>query len=103
MSAEMKQELCSNAKLERDRAFTQLQKLITSLESEGIVELQSDILTLLCEVSDRWETRHGALSGAKALLESVKSDDDFAIAVLDHTLESLDDTEFRVRIVAGTA
>lgn len=103
MSAEIHEQLCSSAKLERDRAYTELQKLISSLESEGIIELQNNVLKLLCQVSDRWETRHGALSGAKALLESEKSDDDFAIAVLDHALESLDDTEFRVRIVAGTA
>ncbi|KAK7103966.1 uncharacterized protein [Littorina saxatilis] len=101
MSAEIQEQLCSNAKLERDKAYTELQKLITNLEPEGIVNLQSDILKLLCQVSDKWETRHGGLSGAKALLESEKSDDDFAMAVLDYALESLDDTEFRVRIVAG--
>ena len=101
MSAEIQQQLCSNAKLERDKAYSQLQKLISSLEPDGIDELQNDALKLLCQSSDRWETRHGALRGCKALIESVKSDDDFAVSVLDHALDSLDDTEFRVRIVSG--
>ncbi|KAK7507023.1 hypothetical protein BaRGS_00001874 [Batillaria attramentaria] len=101
MSAEIQKLLCSDAKLERDRGYTELQKLLTNSEHEKVLELQNDFLKLLLEVSDRWETRHGALSGAKALLESRKSDDDFAISLQDHVLESLDDTEFRVRIAAG--
>ncbi|XP_076463710.1 uncharacterized protein LOC143295909 [Babylonia areolata] len=101
MSAEIQEQLCSSAKLERDKAYARLQQLITSLQPEGIIDLQNDILKLLREVSDKWEVRHGALSGAKALLESEKSDDDFAIAVLNDAVPSLDDAEFRVRIVAG--
>ncbi|KAL8583744.1 hypothetical protein ACOMHN_000365 [Nucella lapillus] len=101
MSAEIQEQLCSNAKIERDKAYTELQQLVTSLQPEGIIDLQNDIQKLLGEVSDKWETKHGGLSGAKALLESEKSDDDFAMAVLDVAVASLDDAEFRVRIVAG--
>ncbi|XP_025103889.1 uncharacterized protein LOC112569974 [Pomacea canaliculata] len=101
MSAEIQQQLCSSAKLDRDKAYVDLQSLITSLDEEGIEDLQSDFIRLLGQVTDKWETRHGALSGCKALLDSNKSSDDFAIEVLDHALQSLDDTEFRVRIVAG--
>lgn len=101
MSAEIQKLLCSNAKLERDRGYTELQKLLADSDPDKVSELQNDFIKLLLEVSENWEARHGALSGTKALLESGKSDDDFAISLLDHVLQSLDDTEFRVRIAAG--
>jgi hypothetical protein len=101
MAAEIQEQLGSSAKLERDKAFAELQKLIVTLDLDAVIDLQNDFLRMLGEPSDRWESRHGALSGCKALIESAKSDDDFAFAVLNHALESLDDSEFRVRIVAG--
>lgn len=101
MSAEIEEQLCSSSKLDRDKAYADLQKIIENLEPDGISELQSAFRKRLTQFSDKWESRHGALSGVKALLHSGKCDDDFAIEILDQVLTSLDDSEFRVRIVAG--
>ena len=103
MSDKILKELCSSLKLERDRGFQQLVSHLQSLDEEGIYNLQLDLSKLLNDAESAWESKHGALMGAKAILENGNVSDDFEVELRRKVMELLDDNEFRVRIAAGKA
>lgn len=101
MSNAILKELCSSLKLERDRGYQNLVAHLQSLDEEGIYNLQFDLSKLLNDNELSWESKHGGLMGAKAVLENGNVSDDFEIEIKRKCMDHLDDNEFRVRIAAG--
>ena len=101
MADKIMNELCSSLKLERDRGYQDLMKYLESISEENVDTLESDALKLLSNSDATWETKHGGLTIAKALLIDGTCSDDFVVDMRDEALELLDDGEFRVRIAAG--
>ncbi|KAH9503018.1 hypothetical protein Btru_072633 [Bulinus truncatus] len=112
MATEFITKLCSKAKLDRDRGFADLEEYLKISSEEDTQSLQQDFLRLLTEPDLGWESRHGALSGARCLFEhgKIRMDDDetglndgtaFAYTMIEKCMEMLDHEEFRVRIAAG--
>ena len=101
--------LCSSAKLDRDRGLEQLRDLIDvkATDCDFIGALCSQILQLLGDSNISWESKHGALTGAKSILLNVKllKDHDlyasFHASVLKSCFVLLEDDESRVRLAAG--
>ncbi|XP_068751859.1 uncharacterized protein [Montipora capricornis] len=98
--------LCSHVKLERDKGIQQLEeKLKDSLnftsDAQKLEDLQNS-LTALVQSSDRgWETKHGGLSGSKALILSHLGSDDFCESLRKQALRLMHDDEARVRTASG--
>jgi hypothetical protein len=101
MSDTILKELCSSLKLERDRGYQQLVAHLQGLDEEGIYNLQFDLSKILNDIESTWEAKHGALMGAKAVMENGNVSDDFEIEIKRKVMDLLDDNEFRVRIAAG--
>ncbi|XP_071164390.1 uncharacterized protein [Mytilus edulis] len=101
MSNAILKELCSSLKLERDRGYQNFVAHLQSLDEEGIYNLQFDLSKLLNDNELSWESKHGGLMGAKAVLENGNVSDDFEIEIKRKCMDHLDDNEFRVRIAAG--
>jgi hypothetical protein len=101
MSDTIVKELCSSLKLERDRGYQQLVAHLQGLDEEGIYNLQFDLSKILNDIESTWEAKHGALMGAKAVMENGNVSDDFEIEIKRKVMDLLDDNEFRVRIAAG--
>jgi hypothetical protein len=101
MSDTIVKELCSSLKLERDRGYQQLVAHLQGLDEEGIYNLQFDLSKILNDIESTWEAKHGALMGAKAVMENGNVSDDFEIEIKKKVMDLLDDNEFRVRIAAG--
>lgn len=101
MSDAILKELCSSLKLERDRGYQQLVAHLQGLDEEGIYNLQFDLSKILNDIESTWEAKHGALMGAKAVMENGNVSDDFEIEIKRKVMDLLDDNEFRVRIAAG--
>ena len=101
MSDTIVKELCSSLKLERDRGYQQLVAHLQGLDEEGIYNLQVDLSKILNDIESTWEAKHGALMGAKAVMENGNVSDDFEIEIKKKVMDLLDDNEFRVRIAAG--
>ncbi|GAB1608917.1 uncharacterized protein LOC115226077, partial [Argonauta hians] len=95
--------LCSKAKLERDRAAAELQKIAATLTDAELTELQDRTTALLRHGEVDWETRHGALRAAAVVLCSKRASPAFVSFVKDNLSPLLDDREFRVRLAAGEA
>ncbi|CAG5132048.1 unnamed protein product [Candidula unifasciata] len=113
MASEILAKLCSKAKLERDRGFTELQEYVNTSNEDEIHDLEQDLLNLLSSEDNGWESRHGGLSGVRCLIEQGKisfqdgdtdlgiEGDVFVNEIMDKAISLLDDEEFRVRIAAG--
>lgn len=112
MESEIMQKLCSKAKLDRDRGYSELEEFISRCDQDEIVNAQQDFIRLLSEPDQGWESRHGGLSGARCLFEQGKIaiEDDgvlldggssFAYIMIERSMLMLDHEEFRVRIAAG--
>ncbi|KAJ8309492.1 hypothetical protein KUTeg_014366 [Tegillarca granosa] len=101
MADEILKNLCSSVKLERDRGYQKLTDFLKRLDLEGLFQLELEIIKLLDDNDASWETRHGALMGAKAILINGNASDDFVVELRVKTVKFLDDAEFRVRIAAG--
>ncbi|KAK3597150.1 hypothetical protein CHS0354_038078 [Potamilus streckersoni] len=92
--------LCSSVKLERDRGFTDLQNLLINSNDDFIRQCENLFSQMLADTSLKWESKHGALMGAKGVLET-KYSEDFTLTLRERALHLADDAEFRVRIAAG--
>lgn len=101
MADDILKSLCSSAKLERDRGYQKLADFLKRIDLEGLFQLELEITKLLDDSDASWETRHGALMGAKAILVNGNASDDFVVDLRVKTVKFLDDSEFRVRIAAG--
>ena len=101
MAAEVLTFLCSSQKIERDRGLAELYKFLGVAEDEEIRRLESSIQSLLEDGMSPWESKHGALMGAKALLNHEKCSDDFAHVTKNYALKLLEHSESRVRLSAG--
>ena len=101
--------LCSSAKLNRDRGAEQLNALINEKAEDRtfLNGLCGEIVKLLADGQIPWESKHGALTGSKSLLQNIKlpKEDDmyssFQESVLQYCLVLLEDDESRVRLAAG--
>lgn len=101
MAEEILKKLCSSAKIDRDRGYQDLLRHIHTLEEEGLCDLEQNFSHLLADSTAAWETKHGALMGAKALISSGNTTDDFVVDMRSKAVDYLDEGEFRIRIAAG--
>jgi len=101
MADEIVCKLCSSAKLDRDRGYQDILRYVHTLDEEGIDKLEQKFVNLLTDSTLNWESKHGALMGAKALLTNGNTSDDFELDIRGKATELLDDSEFRVRIASG--
>ncbi|KAK3093794.1 hypothetical protein FSP39_020339 [Pinctada imbricata] len=88
-------------KLERDKGYHNLVKVLENLNEQDEDVFESESLKLLSNSESTWETKHGGLMIAKALLIHGTCSDDFLVDIKDGALKLLDDDEFRVRIASG--
>ena len=96
---EILKNLCSKAKLDRDKGFSQIEKYLASSDNDAISFLEKKFTDMLVDSSNDWEIKHGILMGSKAL--AAVSSEDFCSLLLNRAINLADDSEFRVRIVAG--
>lgn len=96
-------QLCSSAKLDRDRGVQSLSTYATTADESNIHHLVERFLTLLSDNKSKWEFRHGGLSGCKVLLihSTGVVQNELTQKFQSSALTMLDDSEFRVRIAAG--
>jgi hypothetical protein len=80
---------CSSLKLERDRGYQQLVAHLQGLDEEGIYNLQVDLSKILNDIESTWEAKHGALMGAKAVMENGNVSDDFEIEIKKKVMDLL--------------
>ena len=93
--------LCSKAKLDRDKGFQDLELFLSTADIDVISATEQKIADILSQSNAEWESKHGALMGAKAIIQTGKAGDDFSNGLIQKALELADDGEFRVRIAAG--
>ncbi|XP_075223588.1 uncharacterized protein LOC142325568 [Lycorma delicatula] len=97
--------LCSSRKLDRDNAVSDLDKLLLTCSPQERVALETELLKLLNNSHNSWETKQGCLAGAKSLIPFVDHDNDkeseFLLQMKVIAEKLLTDTEIRVRTEAG--
>ena len=97
--------LCGHVKLERDRGLQALEEKLKDANFTSDVKQVEDFqnsLTELVTSTDRgWETKHGGLMGAKAVLLNNLGSDDFSDTLRKQALQLMHDGEARVRIASG--
>lgn len=99
--------LFSVKKLERDQGVNGLKEFLNEPTSETIHSVEKILLDTLNDSTSAWESKHGALLGANALVLKLKGttvDDEselFLQAVYKHCLEFLTDSEVRIRLASG--
>ena len=96
--------LCSSQKIERDKGALELQRCLKDAPNNDLCKaVETHAQRLLDELATPWETKHGALTACKILLEDPKHglSDGFTHACKDYSLRLSEDNEFRVRIAAG--
>lgn len=103
-AADMFKLLESSAKIDRNKGIDLLKQFLgrTDVTTGQAIELA--ILTLLSKAGVSWETKHGALMGAEAILSHPTyhlSMNDFEAKVKGHAVQMLEDIEYRVRLAAG--
>lgn len=101
--------LFSVKKLERDQGVSHLKQFLN--ESTSVSETTHSVEKMLIKNLDdsesAWESKHGALLGANALVLHLKNstlDDEtelFLQAIYKHCLEFLTDLEVRIRLASG--
>jgi len=116
MSDDLVNKLCSKAKLDRDRGYTETVKYLKNCDDDGLEDFKISLMKALQEDEKSWEYRHGGLSGARCLLENIQQSqkemsssagkgkethDLFALSMIDIAMDLLDHNEFRVRLAAG--
>ena len=123
MANEIVNKLCSKAKLDRDRGYEDFKLFVTQYDVNNISEIEQVILQLFDSSEQEWEYRHGALSGARCILEQIHlpagpvkkgklppncdialldgEGDTFPMILIDKSMALLDHEEFRVRIASG--
>ena len=96
--------LCSSQKIDRDRGVEQLKAFLTNANETQFQAWEVSLQTLLNDSQNPWETKHGALMGAKALLSTsanVTVSEEFSSSIRQHALKLLEDPESRVRLASG--
>ncbi|KAG8191252.1 hypothetical protein JTE90_003264 [Oedothorax gibbosus] len=99
--------LFSVKKLERDQGVNGLNEFLKEPKPETIHMVEKMLLETLNDSTSAWESKHGALLGANAVVLKLKYttvDDEselFLQAVYKHCLEFLTDLEVRIRLASG--
>ena len=93
--------LCSKAKLDRDKGYLEITEYLKHADSEAALQLQRKFNAMLADISAPWETKHGILMGSKAVCQAQFCNEEFSMNLVPIALKLAEDTEFRVRIVAG--
>ncbi|PSN56963.1 hypothetical protein C0J52_10867 [Blattella germanica] len=105
MTSEVLNLLCNSMKLERDRGVGELQRVLPSCSENDRVQFEVNLLLLVSDTESTWETKHGCLLGAKALVPYINLDDereaDFVHRIKGIAEKLLTDIEVRVRMAAG--
>lgn len=101
MEDEILRNLCSKAKMDRDKGVQLIEEYLTQADAFAVKSLEKILSDMLSDSSSEWETKHGILMGSKAVCMSVHSTEDFSPGLLTQAMELADDSEFRVRIAAG--
>ncbi|XP_035231750.1 uncharacterized protein LOC118203577, partial [Stegodyphus dumicola] len=99
--------LFSKRKLERDQGVKQLSEYLNNTNAHNVHIIEELLLKPFKITESEWESRHGALLGAKALIMRLKElnvdnkSEIFLEDVYKYCLEYLTDTEVRIRLAAG--
>ncbi|KAL4237616.1 hypothetical protein ACF0H5_002330 [Mactra antiquata] len=97
--------LCSKAKLDRDKGYDQIEKYLDAAVSpcnnDVVLQLEKVFADMFADSSLEWESKHGILMGSKALIKVPTVSEDFCTLLLMKAMEFADDVEFRVRIASG--
>ena len=97
--------LSSHSKLERDKGYCELEKVLNINENEKhtLEEFGKILLTEYGKShnNERWESRFGRLQAGNLLLEKLAGDTEFVEKMKEIALSAINDAEFRVRIAAG--
>lgn len=106
MTLEFLTTLCSQKKLDRDNGVTDLNKYLSTCCSDKRIELENELFLLISSSSEiPWETKHGCLLGAKALLSVIDLNNEreyaFTMDIKQIARQLLTDIEVRVRLEAG--
>ncbi|WAR18431.1 hypothetical protein MAR_000269 [Mya arenaria] len=78
MDENILKKICSKAKLDRDKGFEDITNFLNEAEDAAIPELEKKFADMLSDSTAEWETKHGALMGAKALIKHGRSSEDFS-------------------------
>lgn len=106
MSAEPLKLLCSPTSLERDRGYQEAQRYLTSAKSGDVGVFERGVLAILEADKSSWDSKIGALLGAKAILEHRRavhqpSNELFDGSVARLCLSLIADPNVNVRLEAG--
>ena len=105
MTTEILELLCNTMKLERDRGVGELQRILPTLSENDRKLFENNLLILISDTESSWETKHGCLLGAKALILFLDLDDEqeaqFVQRIKTVAEKLLTDVEVRVRLAAG--
>lgn len=105
MTTEILELLCNSMKLERDRGVGELQRVLPTCSENERVQFEVNLVLLISDSETSWETKHGCLLGAKALIPYLNLDDeheaDFVHRIKAIAEKFLTDIEVRVRMAAG--
>ncbi|XP_069690165.1 uncharacterized protein [Periplaneta americana] len=105
MTTEILELLCNSMKLERDRGVGELQKVLPTCSENERLQFEGNLLLLISDSETSWETKHGCLLGAKALVPYLNLEDEreaeFVHRIKAIAEKCLTDIEVRVRTAAG--
>lgn len=105
MTTEILELLCNSMKLERDRGVAELLRALPTCNKSERLQFEVNLLLLISDSETSWETKHGCLLGAKALIPYLNLDDehdaDFVHRMKGIAEKFLTDIEVRVRTAAG--
>ncbi|GBM98395.1 hypothetical protein AVEN_53774-1 [Araneus ventricosus] len=99
--------LFSARKLERDQGMNHLKEYLSKSSIETIHSVEKIILNRLSTSESGWESKHGALLGAKSIIMHLKGNNldentlSFLQNVYERSLGFLTDNEVRIRLAAG--
>ena len=92
-------------KLERDRGVCELQRVLPTCSEHERLQFEVNLILLISDSEISWETKHGCLLGAKAVIPYLNLDDEhdanFVNSIKTIAQKLLTDIEVRVRMAAG--
>lgn len=105
MTTEILELLCNSMKLERDKGVGELQRVLPTCSENEKLQFEVNLILLISDSETSWETKHGCLLGAKALIPYLNVDDEhdanFVHSIKAIAEKLLTDIEVRVRMAAG--
>jgi hypothetical protein len=105
MTTEILELLCNSMKLERDKGVGELQRVLPTCSENERLQFEVNLILLISDSETSWETKHGCLLGAKALIPYLNVDDEhdanFVHSIKAIAEKLLTDIEVRVRMAAG--